>query len=189
MVTAAVAGGHERFPVLGLSLGSTVAVTAAARHPDRVSGLVLVVGFAASDAQSRAFAELYAALARADRIDDLARLLLLSTGSPAKLATTPPATVDLLADYHRGRAAGLAPQLDLVRSVDVRAALPGIRVPTLVVGATHDRIVLPASTRALADAISGAQYAEVDGAGHLFTAPESARLGELVSLFLSRNHL
>lgn len=40
--------GLERFPLLGISQGAAIAVAYAARHPERVSQLVLLGGFATS---------------------------------------------------------------------------------------------------------------------------------------------
>lgn len=50
VVDAAVSRGHARFALLGFSLGTTVAVRAAVRHPERVRALVLTAGFARADA-------------------------------------------------------------------------------------------------------------------------------------------
>ncbi|QII07232.1 alpha/beta hydrolase [Rhodococcoides fascians A25f] len=47
------------------------------------------------------------------------------------------------------------------------ARLAAIRVPTLVAWGESDRIVTPAYGRAIADAISGAQFVEIAHAGHL----------------------
>src|SRR5262249_62344133 len=46
---------------------------------------------------------------------------------------------------------------------DVRAILPTIRVPTLVVHHTEDTIILPAGGRYIADHVSGAKYVELPG--------------------------
>ena len=40
------ANGLERFPLLGMSQGCSVAITYAVRHPERVSHLILYGGFA-----------------------------------------------------------------------------------------------------------------------------------------------
>lgn len=193
LVAAMVAAGHERFPVLGMSLGSAVAVTAAARHPERVTGLVAVVGFAAPDAQSSAFATLYAELATAERTEELARLLFLTAQSPATLAALTPAdaeaTLRALAEHHEGRGAGLAAHMDLVDRVDVRDLVPQLRIPALVVGAGQDRIVLPSSTRALAEALPAAEYVEFPAAAHVFTPDEDAALAGHVARFLADHRL
>ncbi len=39
--------GLERFPLLGISQGAAVSIEYAVRHPERVSGLILVGGYAA----------------------------------------------------------------------------------------------------------------------------------------------
>src|SRR5690349_21713166 len=49
LVEEAVAAGADRFPIIGFSLGTAVAVRAAVRHPDRITGLVLAAGLARAD--------------------------------------------------------------------------------------------------------------------------------------------
>ncbi|MFF2377317.1 alpha/beta fold hydrolase [Streptomyces xiamenensis] len=49
VVASAVSRGVQRFAVLGFSLGTTVAVRAAVRHPERVTALVLTAGLARAD--------------------------------------------------------------------------------------------------------------------------------------------
>ncbi len=59
--------------------------------------------------------------------------------------------------------ATVALMLPLVLQLDVRAILPTIRVPTLVVHHSEDTIILPAGGRYIADHISGAKYVELPG--------------------------
>jgi class 3 adenylate cyclase/pimeloyl-ACP methyl ester carboxylesterase len=59
--------------------------------------------------------------------------------------------------------ATVARMMPLVLELDVRAILPTIRVPTLVVHHTEDPIILPAGGRYIADHISGAKYVELPG--------------------------
>ena len=51
----------------------------------------------------------------------------------------------------------------LLSEVDVRAVLPTIRVPTLVVHHTEDAILVPAMGKYIADHIPGAKYVELPG--------------------------
>ena len=51
----------------------------------------------------------------------------------------------------------------LLSEVDVRAVLPTIRVPTLVVHHTEDAILVPAMGKYIADHIPGAKYVELRG--------------------------
>ncbi|WP_392507118.1 alpha/beta fold hydrolase [Naumannella halotolerans] len=193
LVAAGVAAGRERFPVLGLSMGATVAVTAAHRHPERVSALVLTVGILRADAQAAAFARTYASLARAGRIDDLAHLLFLTSIAPAVLATMDAdqarTAIADLADHHRVEGRRRSGQMDLVRSIDITAIAFQVAVPSLVVVAEQDRIVLPSSTRALGAAIPGAEVVEVAGAAHIFGPADTAAWAEMIDAFLGRHRL
>ena len=53
--------------------------------------------------------------------------------------------------------------LPLVAEVDVRAVLPTVRVPTLVVHHTDDPVIPPEWGKYVADHISGAKYVELPG--------------------------
>jgi class 3 adenylate cyclase len=59
--------------------------------------------------------------------------------------------------------ATVALMMPLVSELDVRALLPTIRVPTLVVQHTDDPFLLPAWGKYIADHISGAKYVELPG--------------------------
>ena len=69
-------------------------------------------------------------------------------GSNERLAASP-ATVALM--------------MPLVSELDVRAVLPTIRVPTLVVQHADDPMIPPALGKYIADHISGAKYVELPG--------------------------
>jgi 3-oxoadipate enol-lactonase len=51
-----------------------------------------------------------------------------------------------------------------VRDMDQRQSLQNVRVPTLVLAGTHDRVTLPADGQFLAKHIPGASYVEVNAA-------------------------
>ena len=57
----------------------------------------------------------------------------------------------------------LALMLPLLFETDVRAVLPSIRVPTLVLHHTDDQIIQPVMGKYIADHISGAKYVELPG--------------------------
>lgn len=188
LVDATVKAGFERFPVLGLSLGSAVAITAAIRHPDRVSGLVLTVGFATADPQIRLVVDTWAALASTDR-HALARYLV-SLSSPTALAGLDDAAIasaveTTLAHYPPGG----ADQARLAATVDITETLAAVSVPTLVVIAGQDRIVLPESTRALAQRIPHAAQVEYPDAGHIFTPAETTRWIDDITTHLHNHQL
>ncbi len=59
--------------------------------------------------------------------------------------------------------ATVALMMQLVSELDVRAVLPTVRVPTLVVQHTDDPIIPPAAGKYVADHIPGAKYVELPG--------------------------
>jgi class 3 adenylate cyclase len=59
--------------------------------------------------------------------------------------------------------ATVAFMLSLVSELDVRAVLPTIRVPTLVVQQADDPVIVPAMGKYIADHVSGAKYVELPG--------------------------
>jgi pimeloyl-ACP methyl ester carboxylesterase len=56
-------------------------------------------------------------------------------------------------------------------SGDRRAALAGVRVPTVVIHGEDDRIIRPVAGRATADAIPGARLVTFPGMGHELPQP------------------
>ena len=185
VVAAALEAGAERFPIVGLSLGAAVAVTAAVRHPEHVAALVLTGGFARADAQTTAFTRVWRRLADHGDHDALAELLLHAVGSPQTLASlSPEQHTAAVRRIRRDHPVGGAAHAELVGRVDVRPLLASVEVPTLVVTGGQDRVVLPATTRRLASGIGGAESIEYPSAGHIFTDAEARRWSADVTAFL-----
>lgn len=189
LVEAMVRRGHETFPVLGLSLGSAVALTAAARHPDRITGLVLTVGLARADAQVAGFVRVWRRLAELEEWEALASLLVTASSPGALAAMTPPERELAVAQTRQHHPPGGADQAALAAAVDVEHLLAEVAVPTLVVVAGQDRIILPSTTRALAAGIEGSEIVEYPEAGHIFTPEETERWVADVAGFLRRHGL
>ena len=66
----------------------------------------------------------------------------------------------------RPRIEALRAGLDILRVADLRARLPQVSVPTLVIAGEHDRMTPPGAARALAATIPGARLQIVERAGH-----------------------
>ncbi|MFV2117482.1 alpha/beta fold hydrolase [Streptomyces sp. Act-28] len=168
LAAVAVAAGHDRFAVLGESLGSAVAVRIATRHPERVRALVLTAGFPVADPVLALAARLVKSLADAGRWDDVARLAYLSCLSPTDLTDLEPSDLDAsAARVLAGMPPGTLDHFDLVSRVDVRADLEHVSAPALVVVPTGDRLVLPESSYRLAAGIPDAKLVELPGAAHI----------------------
>ncbi|MFE2410957.1 alpha/beta fold hydrolase [Kitasatospora sp. NPDC059408] len=188
LVAALVREGHERFPVVGSSFGSAVALATALRHPERVTGLVLTVGFSEPDAQLRTVAAVWEALAAAGDPSVLGAYLI-------GLLTHPRLLAELGAEEHGAQAAAVGAglpaggllQITAATRVDLTGRLGEIAVPTLVVVAGADRVVLPATSRLLGERIPGATVVEYPGAGHAFTEDEGRLWARDVERFLDEH--
>ncbi|MEW5810511.1 MAG: alpha/beta fold hydrolase [Actinomycetota bacterium] len=171
LVDAGRNAGFKRFPILGLSLGSAVAMTAALRHPEAVSALILTVGFAYADPQLRLAVDIWRSLASHD-LDVLARFLtMLATPSLLEEGVD---VDEVVAAVSENIPLGGPQQAALAAEVELRDRLKQITIPTLVVAAGMDRIVQPSSTRALAAGIAGSVLVEYPQAGHIFTTDEAS---------------
>jgi pimeloyl-ACP methyl ester carboxylesterase/DNA-binding CsgD family transcriptional regulator len=170
------AEGLERFALLGISQGAAIAVAYAARHPGRVSDLVLYGGYGRGRrrrGQRRQEDALIAAIRAGWTDDDPAfrrvfSLLFLPNATPEQMSwydellrttTSPDTAVGLF------RARGTVEALDSARDVRVR---------TLVMHARDDRVVPVEEGRLLASLIPDARFVVLDSANHILLADEPA---------------
>lgn len=166
--TVVEAVGAERTAVIGDAEGGPMAILYAASHPDRVSALVLVNSFARWRR-----AEDYEIGMPDSTTEKLVDRYEQNWGVTAEmLALTAPSVAhdaefrDWFVRYQRLAMPRGAATVTYrwVTEIDVRAVLPSIRVPTLVVhraGARHHRADFG---RYLAEHIPGARYLELPGA-------------------------
>ncbi|WP_067347596.1 alpha/beta fold hydrolase [Streptomyces noursei] len=189
VVAEAVAAGLETFTVIGFSMGTAVSVRAAARHPERVRGLVLTAGLAKADARANVWLDLWLRLLDRGDYQGFAQARALSGLSPERLNALPPAELAAVLDPDPTLPpVGSAEQAALVKALDTTADLPGITVPTLVVATTLDALLDPANSRYLADHIPGAEYVEI-ATGHLPMVERNAEWLALIGDFLAARGL
>ena len=176
--TVVDAAGLERFPLIGLSQAGAVCVAYAARHPERVSHLVLCGAFArgrahwASD-RSEEF-ELAIRLAEMawDRENPAFRQTFATEMLPDGTAEQLRAFTDTMRMSTSARNAGRI--LREVARLDVRDAARAVACPTLVFHSRHDARVPFEEGRALAALISGARFAPLNGRNHVLLENEPA---------------
>ncbi|GCB93192.1 alpha/beta fold hydrolase [Streptomyces noursei] len=189
VVAEAVAAGVETFTMVGFSMGTAVSVRAAARHPERVRGLVLTAGLAKADTRAQVWLDLWLRLLDHGDYQGFAQARTLSGLSAERLGALSPAELAAALDPDPTLPpAGSAEQAALVKALDTTADLPGIAVPTLVIATTQDALLDPAHSRYLAEHIPGAQYAEV-ASGHLPMVERNAEWLALIGDFLAARGL
>jgi class 3 adenylate cyclase len=73
--------------------------------------------------------------------------------------------------------------------INVRDIIPTIRVPTLVIHRSGDRVIPAKAGRALAKHIPGARYIELPGEDHLvFVGDNSSKIADAIEEFLTGSH-
>ncbi len=188
LIAAADAEGLDRFAVSGFSLGGPVAIRAAARHPERVTALVLTAAFPHRDNRLALASSVWSKIAASGDRELLAEFLLLMALGTQALESMPAEQLRQTLGYTAAAAAdGSSEQTDLVAQVDVRDDLSGVKVPTLVISTTDDRLTSTALHRHLADTIPGAQLAEI-ATGHLPMLERTEEWLQLITDFLGKHN-
>lgn len=83
--------------------------------------------------------------------------------------------------------AGYVAACEALRDADYSAAAPAIAVPTLVVVGDQDGSTPPDLVRGLAEAIPGARFEIIAGAGHIPCVEQPAALSALIADFMTDN--
>jgi pimeloyl-ACP methyl ester carboxylesterase/DNA-binding CsgD family transcriptional regulator len=174
------AAGLERFVLIGVSQGGALAVSYAARHPERVSHLVLVGAFAQGVLKRNV----------PESVKETARLTvqLIRLGwdqaNPAfnQLFTTqmmPDAPAEVARSFNEMQRLSASPEqaarlVAASAEFDASAALPLIRCPTLVFHARADARVPFEEGCKLASSIAGARFVPLDSRNHVLLDGEPA---------------
>ena len=170
--------GMSQAAIVAKGSGGAVGLLFAASHPERVSGLTLVNSFA-----KLSRVDYYPIGIPMERGENLLREIYPPAGSARVLAggAIDDATVAWWDRYLRLSASPgttLAMRRMLL-DVDVRAILPAIQAPTLVVHRVDDAWIRVAHGRYLAEHIPGARLVELRGASDLlFTGDQSDLVAE-----------
>lgn len=190
------AAGVERAPLVGLSQGAAVAAAYAARHPERVSALVLICGCARGWRVKNhpALTERFEAMMVLMRQgwgsrNPVFRQMFTQTFFPKG----PPELVDWWNELQRQTTTpeNAARLLSVLGDLDIRAELPRIQAPTLVLHSRDDAVVPLSDGMELAAGIAGARFVPLDTANHVVVPGEPAwqRLVAEVDAFLAQQSL
>ena len=174
------AAGLDRFPLLGVSQGSAVAIAYAVRHPERVTRLVLYGGY------------VQGAFARARTPEEREEAQLLTRSLPSFWGRDNPAfrmffaarfvpegSQEQMRWFSELTRVTTSPEVAVrlrttASMIDVTDLAPRLRAPTLVVHGVGDAAIPFDQGRRLAALIPGARFVSLDSVNHILLEDEAA---------------
>ena len=173
------AAGLARFALLGASQSASLAIAYAAKHPQRVSHLVLYGGFARGRLKRDSRAQ-------AEEADVQRGLIRLGWGrdDPAfrQFFTTqflPDGTPEQIASFNEVQRLSASPEtaeriFDVTSAIDVAELAEQVRVPTLVLHGREDKRAPFEEGRLIAARIPGARFVPLETRNHALTEQDPA---------------
>ena len=177
--TVVDAAGLDRFSLLGISRGGSIAIAYTVKHPERVSKLVLYGAFPMGLYHYGSPEELEArrALISLTRLGwGLHDTAFCRMFTNRFMPNATPVHENWFDDLQRvsTSAENAARLMDVDSGIDVRELLQQVQVPTLVLHCDRDKVVSPEHGRQLAAEIPNARYASIPSSNHLLLAEEPA---------------
>lgn len=174
--------GLAKATVGGMSMGGYVSLAFAARHRDRLEGLILADTRAAPDSDAARAARAGAlTLIETEGVALYVERQLAGLLSPAASEAVRNQVRTLGQQKPDGVCAGIRALRD---RPDRSAELAAITCPTLVIVGRDDKISPPAEMAEIARAISGARLTEIPGAGHLSNLEKPAEFVAAIANFI-----
>jgi pimeloyl-ACP methyl ester carboxylesterase/DNA-binding winged helix-turn-helix (wHTH) protein len=182
------AAGSRRAVLMGVSEGGPLCSLFAATYPEKTEALVMIGSYA-----RRMWDSDYPWGTTPEERDRFCQTIIDDWGGPVGLDERAPSMADDAAfrawwsAYLRmGASPGAAVALTRMNAeIDIRDVLPSIRVPTLVLHRTGDRLLKVEEGRYLASRIPGATFVELPGVDHLpFVGDQEALLSALEEFLL-----
>ncbi len=171
----------ESITLLGYSLGAVVAATVAAARPEKIENLILVAGWAKTDAQQVLRNNVWNALYASGDKDALAQFTVFCAfghpfvGARTMLELEPAIAAVNVTEF------GVA-QMRVNRDIDIVDRLGAITANTLVIGCQFDQMVPNRHSLDLFGAIENARYTEIPS-GHAVVFERPAELHKHVDNF------
>lgn len=178
--TVVEAAGLERFPLLGLSQGVAIAIAYAARHPDKVSHLILYGGYARGRLKRNLTAQ------QLEEAQAFIQLIKIGWGqeNPAfrQVFTTlfmPDANLEQQRWFNELQRMSASPENAMrivagFNTIDVRSLAAQIRTPTLILHARDDARIPFDEGELLAGLIAGARFVPLASKNHILLEHEPA---------------
>jgi len=163
------------FVLVGRSMGGAVAITVAARHPERLAGVVLACTGARLPLDPGLIATLRDVVR--GRLPQQFTTETFCPGTPMPLMRE--AWMEQVKTDPRVRYTDML----ACQAFDGRALLPRIRTPTLIIAGADDQVTPPALSEELARGIAGARLEVLSAAGHQAPLEQAERFNQLVVSF------
>ena len=176
MEAVADAAGLERFPIFAISQSVPVALTLAARRPDRVSRLILVNGLVQGST----------ARGEPETTDTMVGMIRAGWGVPGSafmraVATVymPRATPDEVESLVEMQGLSTTPELaaqirQTIGEIDVRRCLEKVECPALVMHCSGDQVQSPEQSKLIARLLRDAELHVLDSPNHIIVPSEPA---------------
>jgi 3-oxoadipate enol-lactonase len=180
-------GANEPIVLCGLSMGGYVALAFQRKYAARLRGLVLCDTRAKADTPEAAAGR----LEMADRVLREGPAPLVETMMPRLFAEATVAGRPEIVESLRRVMMGTDPRgiaaaaRGMAQRLDMTARLSAIDCPTLVLVGRHDALSGPDEMWAIAEAIPGARFIEIDRAGHLSPVENPAEVNAALLAFLA----
>ena len=171
--------GIERFPLLGISQGCAVSVEYAARHPERVSGLILIAGYptgwrigADKEEQTRREAVLTLTRHGWGTSNPAYRHIFSQTFMP----DAKPEELEWFDEFQRQTTSpeNAVRFQEAFGHIDVRDSLSKVQAPTIVFHARNDHRISMNQGRELAIGIPNAEFVPLESRNHILLGHEPA---------------
>lgn len=174
--------GIEKLALCGVSVGGLIAQGFALSHPERLTALVLC-----DTAPKLGDAGLWAgriAAARRGELAEMADPIMARWFSEDFRRDHPEEVAGWRNLFLRNDGEGYAGTCATLRDTDLGPALGGIALPVLVVVGSEDGSTPVDLVRGCAEAIAGARFSVIEGAGHIPSIDRPAALAGLIEDFL-----
>lgn len=182
--------GVERATLLGMTFGSLIAVQFAIDFPDRTQAVVITGGFAKLTRRGE-----YDFAANPELVDVWADESARVWGTGVSLVANAPAMAE--SDGYRQWAARMerhtcspgmvAAMCRSAATFDVRPVLGEVRVPTLILHRSGDKVIPIEDGRYLAEHIPGAEFVELPGDDHTIFVGDQRLVVDAIVGFLDRS--
>ena len=174
-----------RVTICGISVGGQVALQAARDRPHQVEGLILCDTSDRIGAPDMWTQRIAAVMDTGIAAISSAVISRWFSGTYRALKPDEAAGYQYLLE--RCTVAGYVGVCAALRDADLESAARGVRCRTLVLCGDQDQATTPESNRALAEAIPGARFQSIPGAGHLPCIEQPAILSAHIASFVGHH--